>query len=176
MERPVLRRPPSVQNSHYRGGAVGVGTAAWILHRLSGVVLVIYLMMHIIVIGQSVRNQDAFNAALHFVQQPPFVILDCALAGTVAYHALNGLRLVSFDLGWGIRAQKPLFFVSLILAFAVFVVSLVAAHSLLCCKESPPWPSLSAVRASPPHVAAAWSIRTSGPGCCNASPAWCWWC
>jgi succinate dehydrogenase / fumarate reductase cytochrome b subunit len=131
MDRPVLRRPPSVQNSHYRGGSVEAGTVAWILHRVTGIVLVIYLMMHIIVIGQSVRNQDAFNAALHFVQKPPFVVLDCALAGTVAYHAFNGLRLVSFDLGWGIRLQKPLFYVSLVLAIAVFVISLVAAHSLL---------------------------------------------
>ena len=131
MERVVLKRPPSVQNSHFRGGAVGVGTAAWILHRITGVLLTIYLMMHIIVIGQSVRSATAFNQALHFVQSPVFVLLDCALAGTVTYHALNGLRLVSFDLGWGIRLQKPLFYVSLALAIAVFLISLIAAHSLL---------------------------------------------
>jgi succinate dehydrogenase / fumarate reductase cytochrome b subunit len=131
MAREIARRPPSVQNSHFRGGSVGVGTAAWILHRLTGVVLVVYLMMHLIVIGQSVRSANAFNQALKFVQYPVFVVLDCALAGVVAYHALNGLRIVSFDLGWGIRQQKSLFYLSLILAIAVFVVCMIAARSLL---------------------------------------------
>jgi len=131
MARVTAKRLPSVQYSHFRGRAIGVGTAAWILHRISGILLTIYLMMHIVVIGQSVRSKEAFDAALHFVQKPPFVVLDCALAGTVAYHALNGLRLISFDLGWGIRAQKLLFGISLILAVATFVVSLVAARSLL---------------------------------------------
>lgn len=131
MARVISARPPSVQNSHYRGGSIGVGTAAWILHRLSGIALTIYLMMHLIVIGQSVRGRDAFNAALHFVQSPAFVVLDCALAGTVAYHAINGLRIIAFDLGWGIRMQKPLFYIALVLGIAAFVVSLIAAHSLL---------------------------------------------
>lgn len=131
MARVISARPPSIQNSHFRGGSIGVGTAAWILHRVSGVALTIYLMLHLVVIGQSVRGRDAFNAALHFVQSPAFVVLDCALAGTVAYHGFNGLRIVAFDLGWGIRLQKPLFYISLTLAIAVFVACLIAARSLL---------------------------------------------
>ena len=131
MARVTSARPPSVQGTHFRPGAIEVGTAAWILHRITGVFLTIYLMMHLIVVGQSVRSKEAFDAALHFVQQPPFVVLDAGLAGIVTYHGLNGLRIVAFDLGWGIRAQKALFWISLVLAVAVFIISLVAAHKLL---------------------------------------------
>lgn len=123
--------PPSVQRTHFRPGAMQTGTVAWIFHRVTGVFLTIYLMTHLVVIGQAVRSEDAFNAALHFVQQPPFVVLDAGLAGIVAYHACNGLRIVAFDLGWGIRQQKPLFWLALVLALAVFFVALAFTHELL---------------------------------------------
>lgn len=120
-----------VPYTHFRPGDIEIGTVAWILHRITGVFLVIYLLVHIFVIGQAVRGQDAFNAALHFVQNPVFVVLDCGLAGIVTYHGINGLRVVAFDLGWGIRQQKPLFWVSFIMAVGVFIACLVAARSLL---------------------------------------------
>src|SRR5438093_6479112 len=85
MARVTSARPPSVQGTHFRPGAIEVGTLAWILHRITGVFLTVYLMMHLIVVGQSVRSKDAFDAALHFVQQPPFVVLDAGLAGVVTY-------------------------------------------------------------------------------------------
>ena len=125
------RRPPSMQGTHYRPGAVETGTIAFIFHRITGVFLTIYLMTHLVVIGQSVRSKAAFDAALHFVGQPVFVFLDAGLAGIVTYHALNGLRIVGFDLGWGIRQQKVLFWIAVILAIAVFLVSIIAAHELL---------------------------------------------
>lgn len=120
-----------VSYTHFRPGDIETGTVAWILHRVTGVFLVVYLLIHIFVIGQSVRGKDAFNAALHFVQSPVFVFLDAGLAGIVAYHGFNGLRVVAFDLGWGIRRQKLLFWISLVLAVAVFLGSLYAVRSLL---------------------------------------------
>lgn len=121
----------SVSNTHFRPGDIETGTVAWILHRVTGVFLVIYLLIHIFVIGQSVRGRDAFNAALHFVGSPLFVFLDAGLAGVVAYHGFNGLRIVAFDMGWGIQSQKLLFWLSLILAVIVFLGSLFAVRSLL---------------------------------------------
>ncbi len=121
----------SVERTHYRPRAIWTGTLAYILHRITGVFLVLYLFMHIIVIGQSVRGEQAFNDALHFVQSPVFVLLDAGLSGIVTFHALNGLRIIAFDIGWGIRLQKALFWASLLVAVAVFAVSLVVARKLL---------------------------------------------
>lgn len=122
---------PGVPYTHFRPGDIETGTVAWILHRITGVFLVVYLLIHIFVIGQSVRGQAAFNAALHFVESPVFVVLDAGLIGIVTYHGLNGLRVIAFDLGWGIRQQKLLFWVSFVLAVLAFVGSLFAARSLL---------------------------------------------
>src|SRR5262249_26791542 len=119
-----ITRPYKVGNAHVRPNSLDTGTIAWILHKITGVFLVLYLLIHIFVVGQGVRGEEAFNEALAFVQKPVFVFLDSGLAGIVAYHAFNGLRVVAFDLGWGIRIQKQLFWISLLLSVATFLGSL----------------------------------------------------
>lgn len=118
-----ITRPYKVPNSHVRPNAIDTGTWAWLLHKVTGVFLTVYLIMHLVVIGQSVRGEEAFNAAQRFVEKPIFVFLDAGLSGVVAYHAFNGLRIMAFDQGWGIRAQKPLFWLSLLLSVVVFAGS-----------------------------------------------------
>jgi succinate dehydrogenase / fumarate reductase cytochrome b subunit len=120
-----------VRNPHFRPGAIETGTVAWILHRATGIFLTVYLITHIIVIGQSVRGEEAFDAALNFVQSPLFVFLDAGLAGVVAFHGLNGLRIIAFDMGIGIRWQKPLFWASLIISAVVFVAGVWVARNLI---------------------------------------------
>jgi len=120
-----------VPNAHVRPNNIDTGTIAWILHKITGVFLVVYLLIHIFVVGQGVRSEEAFNEALAFVQKPIFVFLDSGLSGVVAYHAFNGLRVVAFDLGWGIRQQKLLFWLSLLIAVAVFLGSLWVVRDLL---------------------------------------------
>jgi succinate dehydrogenase / fumarate reductase cytochrome b subunit len=126
-----ITRPYKVGLTHVRPNSMDTGTIAWILHKITGVFLVLYLLIHIFVVGQGVRGEEAFNEALAFVQKPIFVFLDAGLAGVVAYHAFNGLRVVAFDFGWGIRAQKPLFWISLLLSVVVFLGSLWVVRDLL---------------------------------------------
>jgi succinate dehydrogenase / fumarate reductase, cytochrome b subunit len=120
-----------VPNAHVRPNSLDTGTIAWILHKITGVFLVVYLLIHIFVVGQGVRGEEAFDEAISFVQKPIFVFLDAGLAGVVAYHAFNGLRIVAFDLGWGIRQQKALFWLSLLISVAVFLGSLWVVRDLL---------------------------------------------
>jgi succinate dehydrogenase / fumarate reductase, cytochrome b subunit len=126
-----ITRPYNVPNAHVRPGAIDTGTLAWILHKITGVFLVVYLLIHIFVVGQGVRGEHAFDEALAFVQKPIFVFLDAGLAGVVAFHAFNGLRVVAFDMGWGIRQQKLLFWISLFGSVAVFLISLWVVRDLL---------------------------------------------
>jgi succinate dehydrogenase / fumarate reductase cytochrome b subunit len=111
--------------------AMRTGTAAWILQRLSGVFLTIYLISHIIVIGTSVRGETSFNDLLSNFEKTPFLVLDAGLLGIVAFHAVNGLRLILFDFGIGLRHQKVLFWTAFIVAVGMFIGSLIAVRSLL---------------------------------------------
>lgn len=91
------------------------GWWAWLLQRITGVALVGYLFLHIITISTVQAGAETFDDVLIFLQQPLFVVLDLLLAAMVIYHALNGVRVILFDLGLGISQQARLFWVNLAL-------------------------------------------------------------
>ena len=118
-------------DAQFQARAMRTGTAAWILQRLSGLFLTLYLLVHIIVIGTAVRGEDAFDKLLANFEKAPFLVLDAGLVGVVAFHALNCLRLILFDFTIGLRFQKALFWASFAIAVAVFIGMIVAARNLI---------------------------------------------
>jgi succinate dehydrogenase / fumarate reductase cytochrome b subunit len=117
-------------DAQFQARAMRTGTAAWLLQRLSGIFLTIYLISHIIVIGNSVRGEDSFDDLLSTFDKPLFLVLDAGLLGIVAFHAVNGLRLILFDFAIGLRYQKVLFWMAFVVAVGMFVGSLVAVRNL----------------------------------------------
>jgi succinate dehydrogenase / fumarate reductase cytochrome b subunit len=118
-------------DAQFQARAMRTGTAAWLLQRLSGIFLTIYLITHIIVIGSSVRGEDSFDDLLSTFDKPLFLVLDAGLLGIVAFHAVNGLRLILFDFAIGLRYQKALFWAAFVVAVGMFIGSLVAVRNLL---------------------------------------------
>lgn len=118
-------------DAQFQARAMRTGTVAWLLQRLSGVFLTIYLIVHIIVIGNSVRGEDAFDDLLEMFDKPLFLVLDAGLVGIVAFHALNGIRLILFDLAIGLRYQKVLFWIAFVVALGVFIGSVVAVRNII---------------------------------------------
>ncbi len=92
----------------YRGRE---GQWAFILHRLSGVALALYLLLHVFDISLVMYGPSVFNRFLAFYHQWPFRIgLILVIAGVV-YHALNGLRIIIMDFTeWGVKIQRPLWY------------------------------------------------------------------
>lgn len=92
----------------YRGRE---GQWAFILHRLSGVALALYLLLHVFDISLVMYGPAAFNRFLAFYHQWPFRIgLILVIAGVV-YHAFNGLRIILMDFtSWGTRYQRLMWY------------------------------------------------------------------
>ncbi len=90
------------------------GTIAWILHRITGLLLVLYICMHTFVIGSAQLGQESFNRTLAAVQTPVFHILEIGLIGCVFFHMLNGLRLVFIDFTYLTKAHKWIFWIFMI--------------------------------------------------------------
>ncbi|MCL4534520.1 MAG: succinate dehydrogenase, cytochrome b556 subunit [Bacteroidetes bacterium] len=105
------------------------GTWAYALHRLTGLGLVGYLFVHIWVISFSVIRYGSFSfgQVMSLLQSPPFLLLDLGLLAVVLFHGLNGIRIMLFDVGIGVRSQKQLFW----LVVAVTLVAVVAAFVFL---------------------------------------------
>lgn len=94
----------------------GVGMWAFVLHRLTGLSLMFYLLMHIVVISTSLHGPNAFNRLLAVLTSPPFMVADLALLAAILFHGFNGLRIIFFDLGIGIRQQKFIFWLVMLIA------------------------------------------------------------
>jgi succinate dehydrogenase / fumarate reductase cytochrome b subunit len=85
---------------------VRTGMLAWMLHRLTGIGLVVYLVLHVWGL-RALTNREAFNALIASYHAPIFKLGEFLLLVAVAYHALNGLRIVLMDfLGWHPHSKK----------------------------------------------------------------------
>ena len=103
---------------------MGTGMWAWLLQRITGVALVLYLLVHIVVISSARGGEKNFDNLLGLLQTPLFVVLDLALLAAILYHGLNGIRVVLFDLGIGVRSQRNIFAVVVVVAAICWVVAL----------------------------------------------------
>ena len=87
----------------------GMGAVAFAMHRLSGAVIALYGVTHVLVVATALRGEEGFNRLMNTFQQPWVLALEMLLIAVVLFHMLNGVRIVLFDLGIGIRRQKALF-------------------------------------------------------------------
>jgi len=100
-----------------------LGMWAYALNRLTGIGLVVYLYLHLGVLTLLARGQSSWDSFVSLARSPYYLALDVLLLAGILIHGLNGLRvaLTGFDIG--VRAQKTLFGILMLVA----AVALVAA-------------------------------------------------
>ena len=92
----------------YRGGE---GQWAFYLHRISGIVILLFLTLHVAEISSSMFGPKWFDALLAFEANPVFGLGLVLVAVLTLYHALNGLRIILMDFtSFGVRYQKQLWY------------------------------------------------------------------
>lgn len=70
------------------------GFISFILRRFTGVVLSLYLLVHIWVIGAATQGAEAFNARMEVLSSPLTHIMEIFLLAAVIYHGFDGIRLL----------------------------------------------------------------------------------
>ncbi|MEM9955551.1 MAG: succinate dehydrogenase, cytochrome b556 subunit [Chloroflexota bacterium] len=78
----------------YKGA---LGQWSWVLHRLTGLGVVLFLFLHVIDTAWAVTNPASYEHAIAIYQSPLFTIGEFGLLFAVVYHALNGLRIAVMD-------------------------------------------------------------------------------
>ncbi len=89
------------------------GQWAWALHRLTGVGIIGFLLIHVLDIMLLPLAPDVYNRTIASYASPYLIPMEVALVAAVLYHALNGIRLIIIEL-WdskGRKLQGRLFFV-----------------------------------------------------------------
>lgn len=121
------------KNSEFWPTNMKTGMWAWVGHRLTGLALVGYVFLHLSFLSTASVGDDgvSFNDLMATTSQPLFVAMDFLLVVVVIYHAMNGLRIVLFDMGLGIRRQKLVFWICMAVAAILIVGGLWAIWDLI---------------------------------------------
>jgi len=98
------------------------GMWAWVLHRLSGLVLIGYLVAHIWVIHHLGRGEQAFDGIMGLLDNPYAKLLEICLIGVILYHSLNGFRVLLVDMVVGIKYQKVIFWLLMAAGAVIMLV------------------------------------------------------
>ncbi len=102
----------------YRGGA---GQWAWILHRLSGVAILLFLAIHILDTGL-VFWPSAYDRVMQLYAHPVFRVGEVGLAAAVLFHALNGIRITILDFYPELSGRQREFFYGVVALFVLLFV------------------------------------------------------
>jgi succinate dehydrogenase / fumarate reductase cytochrome b subunit len=102
-----------------------VGMWIWLAHRISGVVLAVYGLAHLVVISYVTIGSDgkSFNDIMKFFDKPYLLAFEVALMAVAFFHVLNGFRIILFDLGIGIRVQKQIFIALMVVGAVIYSIA-----------------------------------------------------
>ncbi len=88
------------------GGRWGFERYLYTLHRVTGLGLLLYFVMHIFVTSSRALGAQAWQSAMGAVRGPVFTVGEYLVFAAFAFHAVNGIRLVLAELGFAIG--KPI--------------------------------------------------------------------
>ncbi|WP_460774753.1 succinate dehydrogenase, cytochrome b556 subunit [Microbacterium sp. GXF7504] len=95
----------------YRGNE---GMWSWVLHRITGVAIFFFLLVHILDTALIRVSPEAYDAVIGTYKNPIMGIGEVFLVAAIAYHAFNGLRIILVDF-WakGAKYQRQLWWIVL---------------------------------------------------------------
>jgi succinate dehydrogenase / fumarate reductase cytochrome b subunit len=78
----------------YRGHE---GMWSWVGHRVTGVVIFLFLLVHVLDTSLVRVSPGAYDAIMGTYKNPLMALGETALVAAIVFHAFNGLRLILVD-------------------------------------------------------------------------------
>jgi len=109
----------------YRGK---VGMWSWVLHRITGVGIFFFLLVHVLDTALVRVSPEAYNVVIESYKTPIIGLAELGLVGAIVFHGLNGLRVIAVDF-WskGTKFQSAMFWVVIVVT-AVLVAGFAPLH------------------------------------------------
>lgn len=93
-----------------------LGMLAYALNRITGIGLVVYLYLHLIILSMLAGGPSSWDPFVALARSPAFLALDVLLIAGWMIHGLNGVRVTLNGFGIGVKAQKAMFAVLMLVA------------------------------------------------------------
>jgi succinate dehydrogenase / fumarate reductase, cytochrome b subunit len=92
------------------GGRWGAERYLFTLHRITGLGLLLYFFLHILVTTSRVFGKNAWEVWMGSLQSPVFKIGEFLVFAGFVFHAVNGIRLILLELGLAVgKAEVPIY-------------------------------------------------------------------
>lgn len=105
-------------------------------HRVSGLGLIAYMVLHIIETANRIRGEQAWEELMALFASPPFKVIEFLLFAMAVFHAMNGVRLLLVELGFflgkpkepvypystSVLRHRPLTYFTMIVTFVVIIL------------------------------------------------------
>jgi fumarate reductase subunit D len=90
---------------HRSGRAQSIAYWAFLVHRISGLVLALFLPVHFFLLSQAIRGEAALDRALSLTELPIVKFAEWGLVVLLTLHLVGGIRLILIEFGpW--RGQR----------------------------------------------------------------------
>lgn len=99
------------------------GWLAFALNRLTGHILILYLVLHLIVLSQLAEGAAGWDRLMGVFGSRPFLVADVLLIAAVVFHGLNGLRVAALTFGFGTGRTLTLILLVLAVSAALTVAA-----------------------------------------------------
>ncbi len=98
----------------YRGQS---GQWSWLLHRITGLGVLLFLLVHIVDITLLGFGPAVYNDAVAVFSTDAIRVVSVALIGSVIFHAFNGIRIILIDF-WpaGYKIQQQMFVIVMVIS------------------------------------------------------------
>jgi succinate dehydrogenase / fumarate reductase cytochrome b subunit len=85
----------------------GRSSGGWgfILNRITGLGLILYLCMHLVVLFQLTRGAEAYDGFVKMMKNPVFILGELLVVAAGIMHGINGIRIGLTSFGIGGRHQ-----------------------------------------------------------------------
>ena len=98
------------------------GMLAWAMHRLTGIAITFYLVLHVYTVSKLHLGPDYYDHAIKLFSTPLFKTFEALLWGACVYHGLNGIRVILIDFAGAARKHETIFYVLMGIAAVLFAV------------------------------------------------------
>lgn len=98
------------------------GMWSWLLHRIAGLGVLLFLLVHIVDISLLNFGPNVYNEGISLFGTPIVRVITLALVAGLFFHSFNGIRIILIDF-WpkATRIQGTLFLIVLILTILAFL-------------------------------------------------------
>lgn len=98
------------------------GQYSWLLHRITGVAIILFLFAHVVDTAVVGWGPNAYNRVVSVYENPVVRLLELGLVAAVLYHSFNGIKILLLDFFPSLTSRIRVMGIVTVVAFVAAMV------------------------------------------------------